>query len=1116
MIFSRVLTRSVAISFGLILLHPTLDAQTSRGTVTGLVTDAQRAAIPGVKVDLTGLGTNVTRSTQTNESGIYRFDAVDPGDYKLTVQATGFRTSSVPQFPVSAAQVATQDATLEIGDVQQVVEVSSSAIALQVEAPVRGGAVESRSILELPYASRNPTVDLGLTLPGVTSSKYATPTATFIVNGARGRSNNFMIDGTDNNDISVAGELFQVVNPGSIQEVSVQTSNYDAEFGRAGGAVVNVITRSGTNGLHGSAGVVLDFTRDDAISSSLARDPAIQKRGKNFPGTDQFFDGTLGGPIRKDRTFFLLSFVERRQFSTSTNDMVSPTAAGRATLLSLFPRGRNANADLLQDITKGFDGNTLAFTQALGDGRPAIEFGHVITPFGQTLRDRQYGVKIDERWGEHDTLAGRFLIDDQLLPAAGETLSFPSFITGITQKTKSFSLYHTHIFSPTITNELRPGYTRFDYDAALNPANPLGLTLPQIAIAGINSGTQYVYGIRSNFPQGRLFNNYVLQDTMSIVRGTHTFRFGVDLMNQRARQRAPFNDRGTLSYGASSGTGLPTYTGLANFLDDFGGSGSATRVFGSALYYPSLFRQSYFFQDRWRASQSLTVSLGIRYEYFGLPMNVTLNPVFTGLFNVDPVTGDSALFRPSKVLADKNNFGPTVGLAYSPAVDSGFLKSILGNRKSVFRMGYAMGYDSYFNNITSNIVAGSPASVSGSTTSAPTAATPRGVAGLSRFIPTVAPPVNATLSQTSVYRDLRNPYYQRWSAGIQRELPSGMLLDVAYVGTQGTRLFASEDGNPLVTADLRAPIPANTSASVARMPTRLDQLQGSRLIRTNGGSSIYHSAQVELKRRFANGFTMTAAYTFSKVIDNGSEIFSYGNTATTQNASVPALYGGLQIDRSVGSFDRPQRFVFTYLYELPFFKSQNGLLGHLAGGWQLAGVTTFESGNPYTVANGADADGLGGSGFDRPNFNPSGRAGVRAVPSQTSPTGYINPDANNAPINPAEARYIAVIGNTGLVRTAPGNLGRNTERSPGLKNWDVNIAKTVKLTEQFKLEFRTEFFNIWNTPMYGKVSVSPFSPSQGSQTVAANTTSSGAGLFLNESVMDGGGRVIRYQLRLRF
>ncbi len=1076
-----------------------LEAQTSRGSVTGFVADAQQAATPNAKIELTGLLTNTSRVTQTNAAGLYRFDAVDPGVYKLTVQLPGFRTTSTPSLRVNAGRETIQDAVLEIGEAQQIIEVRSASLAPQRESPGRGGVIDGADIAALPYASRNP-VDLGLTLPGVTSTKFATPTATFVVNGARGRSNNFMVDGAGNNDISVAGQAFPLRNPEAVQEVSVQTSNYDAEYGHAGGAVVNLITRSGTNALHGGAGFLLDSTRDDAISSSLSRDPSIQARGKNLPGTEQQFDGTLGGPIVRNQTFFFLSYLEVRQFSTSTTDMISPTSSGRADLLRLFPAGQNANADLLQTITTGYDGNTLPFLVPLGAGRPSIEFGHIITPYSQSLRTRQYGVKLDHRLGSRDLLSGRLLVDSQRAPKGGANLNFPSFVTGDTQNTETIALYYTHLFSPSVTNELRPGFTRFNLDFPLDASNPLAKTLPQISIAGFSTP----YGIPSSVPQGRVFNNYVLQDTVTFLHGSHTIRAGFDLTKERARQAAvPFNERGTLTYGASSPAGGVSYSALANFLDDFGGAGSAVRSFGALYYYPEPLSQSYFLQDRWRASQALTLTLGLRYENFGLPMNVTTNPVFTGLFTVDPVTLDSPLAHPNKVNPDNNNWSPALGVAYSP-----------GNRKFVLRAGYTIGYDSYFNNITSNIMAAAPASLTATVTSQVSAANPRGVAGLSKSIPSTPPAVTPFLTQFAVAKDLRNPYYQHWSAGVQRELPSGFLLDVAYVGTKGTRLYVTEDANPLVTPELRAPVPANTSTATRQ--SRVDQLQGARTIRTNGASSIYHAAQVELKRRFANGFNLNGSYTFSKEIDNASEIFSYGNTSTLQSAAVPALFGGQQLDRGVGFFDRTHRLVFSYVYELPFGKSQHGVIGRALGGWRVSGLTTFESGVPYSVLNGQDTDGLGGSAFDRPNFNPSGDPGVRAVPSASSPTGYINPDNGNAPIDPLRARYIGIAANPGIRRTPSGNLGRDTERGPGLKNWDLAIAKTTAINERLSLEFRAELYNVWNTPMHGKVSVSPFAVPQNSQTISANVFTSPAGQFLNETLQDGGGRVIRWQLRMRF
>ncbi|MDQ1469826.1 MAG: hypothetical protein QOJ99_1306, partial [Bryobacterales bacterium] len=719
--------------------------------------------------------------------------------------------------------------------------------------------------------------------------------------------------------------------------------------------------------------------------------------------------------------------------------------------------------------------------------------------------------------GSHDYLSGRFIIDDIAAPKGGQTQSFPTFQTSYAAKTLSIAVVETHVFSPSITNEFRPAYTRVDLGYPNDAVNPLAKTLPQIAIQGVNTTSISVYGVGSAFPQGRTYNNYVLQDTASITRGTHTVRFGVDLMNQRARQQAPFNDRGTLSYAASSGA--QSYLGLANFLDNFGGSGgSATKTFGNATYYPTLTRQAYFVQDRWRATSELTVSLGVRYEYFGTPMNVILNPVFTGLFNVNPTTLDSPLFHVSKVPGDKNNFGPSLGLAYSPSADRGdLLGKLLGNRKSVLRAGYGIGYDSYFNNITSNMVASAPNAVASTVTSAISATNPRGISNFSSQIPVTAPALTPVLSQTGVSANLVNPYYQHWSAGMQRELPKGTLLDISYVGSKGTKLFTTEDLNPQVPLNLRGPVPANLSPSAPALQPRLDPLQGSRTVRTNGASSTYHALQMEVKRRFGNGIAFTAAYTYSKAIDNSSEIFTFGNTSILLYTAVPSLYGGLTSDRSISSSDHPQRAVFTYDYLLPVFKQQHGLLGKIAGGWQVGGITTYESGTPYTVVNGQDADGLAAStSSDRPNFNSLGRPGVRAVANAASPTGYINPDNNNAPIDPATARYLGIAANTGPNRAPSGNLGRNTERGRGLKNWDVNIVKTTRISERVSVELRGEFFNIWNTPMYGTVSVSPFSPAQSAQGIPANVFSSPAGQFLNPTVLDGGGRVIRYQLRFHF
>ncbi len=349
-------------------------AQTSRGTVSGIVTDPSGSTVVNAAALLRNTQTGVTRDTTTNGAGVYRFDAVDPGPYTINIKSSGFRAAQSATFPVTANQLASVDIKLEIGETASTVEVSADTTILQTESPVRGGSIEVKNITELPFANRNP-VSLVLTLPGVSTNRYGNGVGTFSVNGTRGRSNNFLIDGTENNDISVSGQAFQFKNPDAVQEVSAQTSNFDSEFGRAGGAVVNTITKGGTNGLHGSVGYLLDVTNDDAITSQQSLDPRVIARKQPNPGTDQWFFGTLGGPIVKNRTFFFGSYFEERQNSSGSSNFTVLSAAGRATLNSLFPAGVSKNVDLYNQVV----GNTYATSQfttvALGNGRPDLQFG---------------------------------------------------------------------------------------------------------------------------------------------------------------------------------------------------------------------------------------------------------------------------------------------------------------------------------------------------------------------------------------------------------------------------------------------------------------------------------------------------------------------------------------------------------------------------------------------------------------------------------------------------------------------------------------------------------------------------------------------------------------------
>src|SRR5262245_24240115 len=340
MIIRALLAVAVVITLSTLAL-----SQTSRGTVSGTVTDPAGAVIAGADVTLTSAATKLNRTTKTNSEGVYRFEAVDPGAYSVKVNATGFGEVVSTGIEVRANQ--TSDVPAQMAPAGQVETVNVAADAgqlLQVEAPVRGGNIDSTRITELPVATRNP-VFLALTLPGVSTNRFGFGVGTFSVNGSRGRSNNFLIDGTENNDISVAGQGFQIKNPDAVAEVSVQTSNYDAEFGRAGGAVVNVITKPGGNQYHGTIAWQYDSTRDDAITNSESIIREIAERGYPPYGTEHIFAGTIGGPVKfprydgKDRTFFFASYQNQRQAFNQTTNVLVPTAAGRSTLRQLFPAG---------------------------------------------------------------------------------------------------------------------------------------------------------------------------------------------------------------------------------------------------------------------------------------------------------------------------------------------------------------------------------------------------------------------------------------------------------------------------------------------------------------------------------------------------------------------------------------------------------------------------------------------------------------------------------------------------------------------------------------------------------------------------------------------------------
>jgi hypothetical protein len=1090
-------------------------AQTSRGTVSGTVTDPAGAVVAGATVDLVSKATGAKRTTTTNDVGLYRFDAVDLGEYDLTVTASGFRPVTNTGLQVQANLTTTIDAQLEVGTENVVVEVTAGTELLQKSEPVRGGNFTPQQVQDLPSPGLNP-YDLGRLLPGAVTATGGAQfgnASQFSINGQRPRGNNYLIDGTENNDISVTGPATTPSNEDAIAEVSVQTGLYSAEFGRAGGGVFNVITKSGTNEYHGSLRELFQSERFNALTnvqkaSGLKRPPVF---------TENTFGGTIGGPLPlprfgeggpafvsgKDKNFFFFGLqYDRFRATAQFGNFRVPTEAGVQALRSLFPAGTNPRVDLyLQAIgsVRGNPNNSPSNivlgvgptgTSATPVNRGTVQTGLTLVFAPQVSNDRQWVLRTDHNINQNHKLSFRYNDDSSIFTPSSVAVN-PQFFIDIPGISRNFLVTHTWIVSPTITNELRVSpYGLIDFQFPVSPnASPLASTLQNIGISGLST-----VGLATNLPQFRTAKNFLVQETMTKVYNSHTFRFGAEFLRQTARQRPPFNERGSFTF-ANGGTftnpatgSTGTYGALANFIDNFSGPrGTANINFGTPFYQPNLFRQSYFFQDSWKATQALTLTLGLRYEDFGQPANSAFRfPAFAGF---DP----TQFLVPNKVDHDRNNLGPIVGFAYSPTLNSGPFAFLFRDGKGVMRGGYQVSYDTWFNNLLSNIAADSPNNTSTTTTAAAAGR------GNSNFFPGALPATARTPTpldqQTSVFNPhIRNPYTQRYSLGYQRELPFKLFMDVSYVGSLGRKLFVTEDLNPIV----------NPAAG-----TRLYPALGIRRYRSSGANSDYNSGQLRVDRRLAQGLQVTTSYTWSKTMDQISEVFATGQTNSSL-ASVPAFLGGLKLDRAVSDYHRKHRFTAGYVWDVPVLRGRNDPAGKVLGGWQLNGIVVFQSGAPFTIVNGQDRNGDGVSTSDRPDLgNPNAPHNTRAIVVPTTGTGACstglqNPDTG-ACVTRNDVYVVQASINTGtsLLFPGPAAVGRNTEFSKPVQNFDMSLFKTFRFTESVKLETRLEAFNVFNHPQFTGI------PN-------ADVTNSSPGTFLNFDLLSGGNRSARVAIKILF
>lgn len=1107
------LSRVLAVVLTILLAASLLPAQTSRGTVSGVITDPTGAVVANAKVSLIQKETGVEREAATNAAGIYRFDAVNLGTYQLKVMAQGFSNAMIDGIEVRANQTSSQDFKLEIGSGKEVVEVQaeSAAIQLQSDEQLRGGNIDAKRVAELPISGQN-SLNLMTTVAGIIpSNNGVADSGVGSVNGSRTRSNNFMINGVDNNDISVAGPAVVMTNNDAIQEVSIQTANFSAEFGRSGGAVVNQITKSGTNKLHGTlAWVYLSqrFNASDASERDAGEKTVFKEHVPAF---------TIGGPVYiphvydgRNKTFFFAA-AQWDHYSTGAAQtrFTVPTAAGISVLEALAPSCPNADLYLkslggLVAPDANFRGNlsisvptTMASTTCNGTARTGaaglIPYGYAYRTVPQNLPTFNEQYRIDHVISQKQNVSFFLYRDASVYPNYYTGLSRP-FDADEAGTDLSVALTHTYVINNSTTNELRLNYVRITPWWTVVDAEGFG-SLPTFAFPTLSG-----FGTSSNYPQGRISNTYQLQDAVTKIYGHHQFRFGGEIFDQIAKQSAPINVRGAVTYSTSGATSTgDLVTGFANFIDDYSGPGNArvARNYGTPIYHPSFLAYAAYFQDSWKVRPNLTLNLGVRYDYFGQPANTFPYPSA----NLDP-----AGFSSARIPADKNNFGPSVGFAWSP--------KFLGDNKTVIRGGFQVSYDRWFNNLLSNMAAGTPNNPSNSPVNCGTGCTGRGLDNLfaTRFGAMVNGGVATTSDTSSQYTaNIRNPYTERWSFGVQRELPAGMIMDVSYVGAASHKLFQQQQLNPNGTPVF------NTTKQIYQLGPRLIPTIGSRVVRASSANSNYNAMQVELKKRYTNtpmgAFQFTSAYTWSHALGVIDEVFATNSSNATMMTANPLRYDGDRTwDYGSSDNDRRHRWVSTIVWDLPGPKK--GVLGHVAGGWTLSGVLPIQSGTPFTVFNGIDRD-LDGSAADRPdigNFKAPLNTMAQPVSATTCSTGWQTVYGFDC-VTPNDVHWLYYP--TGSYSKTNANTAhRNSIMTKGSILANVDIIKKFTIREGLKLEYRAEIFNIMNHQNFN------FVPANTSLSTIFNSRDTTTGMpsteFLDYTGLDTGNRSMRMGLKVIF
>jgi carboxypeptidase family protein/TonB-dependent receptor-like protein len=1035
--------RRIAVLCFAVLAVQMLFAQVDTGTITGTVLDTQGAGVPSASLTFVETSTSATSKTQTDASGNYASPPLKPGTYKVTAQASGFKVQTHEAVSVRVQDRLRLDFNMAVGSVTENVLVTAETPSIQTDTSSLGEVITTTQITQLPLNGRDyiqlATLTTGVvrTSSGTNGNSGGSSTGglnSFVANGTRGTLNNFLLDGIDNNSNDNGGVVLRS-NVDAIQEFKLQTNSYSAEFGRSGGAVVNAITKSGANNYHGD---VFEFFRNSSLD---ARDFFEDPTQKKASFKQNQFGATFGGPIVKNKLFWFIDYQGTRIRNPQTFVSAIPTLEERVGNFSA-----PGEPIIYDPITHTpFAGNIIPpgridpTAQAYANLYPIPQSGQgnnfTISP---TERDRvdQGDVRLDYNFSQSDQIfvryskSGRTDIRPAPLPglANGGNSS-----TGVgNEDTDGAAIGFTHTFTPKTINELRVGFSYVHIRRGV-PESGNQLPPPELRIPGVPDDPR-VNGLTLFAPNGfrRLGDpNFAptilasqerqITDVLTLVRGGHTLKLGGEIrwsqfnISQEASPRGRFSFSGEFTQAADGSGG----SSIADMLLGLPISANISTVIGmgNRQHVPSLF-----VQDDWKVNRRLTLNLGLRYDYFSPIVEAhDRQSNFNYATGTLVVAGQNGASR-SLTVADKANFSPRIGFAWTPRESADL---VVRGAYGIFYSGQEIRTAAPLQLAYNLPFFYEPSFVSSGTTPVITVA---------QGFPPLNPNQAINPGVTSLDPRLHTPYYQSWNLAVQQSLPAAISLELAYAGSKGTHLQSVTDPN-------QVPVPRAGDVDVQSL--RPFPQFGPFTAIQNRGSSIYHSMQIKGEKHLSHGLYFLSAFTWSKAINDLPEICC--------NFPFPQNSYDVGAERARADFDQKLRWVFSFDYELPFGGSRshinNRVLDAVAGGWHVGGIYTLASGFPFSAAVGFDPSNTGSQGLMRADQIRDGN-----LPSdQRSPNQWFD---INAFTPPADGTF--------------GNAHRNNLVGPGQNVFDGSLRKVFAITESQRLEFRAEFFNMFNHPNFAQ------------------------------------------------